>query len=88
MKILIDTTVSKKATVSLFRGQKLITQKEGDSPLELIAKILKENQLTIKEVDFELKNEPGSYTGLKVGAAIVNALNFTLGKKEMVTPKY
>lgn len=88
MKVIIDTTISKKATVSLFDHGKLISEKNGDSALELVDQIVKENKLDLKKLEFELRNEPGSYTGLKVGAGLVNALNFVNGKKDLVEPKY
>lgn len=88
MKILIDTTISKKATVSLYNDKQLISGKSGDSALELVDQFIKENKLTLSGLEFELKNEPGSYTGLKVGASLVNALNFVNGKKALITPKY
>ena len=88
MKILIDTTVSKAATVTLFEGNKEILTKKGTDALVLVEAILKENNLEFEEVDFELLNQPGSYTGLKIGASLVNALNFAKGQKDLVFPDY
>lgn len=88
MKILIDNTISKVAKVSLFDKDKLLSQKEGTDALVLVNELLKENKLDLKDVLFELKNEPGSYTGLKIGASLINALNFARGKKGLVIPKY
>ena len=88
MKILVDTTISKVATVTLLDGDKTVLTKTGTDALVLVAEILKEKNLGINDASFELKNEPGSYTGLKVGATLINTLNFTKGKKEMVIPKY
>lgn len=88
MKILVDTTISKHATVSFFKDSKPIVQKIGNDALTLIAQILKEQSLKWEEVDFELRNEKGSYTGLKVGATLVNTLNFLQGKDKSVFPKY
>jgi tRNA A37 threonylcarbamoyladenosine modification protein TsaB len=88
MKILIDTTVSKKATVTLFDADLEIASEKGADALVLVSKVLKVHKLKLDEVDFELKNEPGSYTGLKVGASVVNTLNFLKGKTDLVIPQY
>ena len=88
MKILVDTTISKQATVSFFRGSKPVVQKIGTDALTLVSEILKEQNLKLEEVDFELRNEKGSYTGLKIGATLVNTLNFLKGKNKLVIPEY
>ncbi len=88
MRILIDTTISKQATVSFFKGNKPIMQKIGTDALTLISEILEEQKLTWEEVDFELRDEKGSYTGLKVGATLVNTLNFLKGQDKLVIPEY
>ena len=88
MKILVDNTISKQATVSFFKNDKPIVQKIGSDALTLVAQILKEQDLKWEEVDFELRNEKGSYTGLKVGATLVNTLNFLKGSNKLVIPEY
>lgn len=88
MKIIVDTTVSKKATVTLMDNGKMIAEKLGEQALELVDQIVKEYKLDLSSLEFELRNEPGSYTGLKVGASLVNALNFLNGKNDLVDPKY
>lgn len=48
--------------------------------LPLIIQLLKKNSLEFKDLtSIEVNTGPGSYTGLKVGAAIANALGFSLG---------
>ena len=88
MKILVDTTISKQATVSFFKDSKPVVQKIGTDALTLISEILKEQNLKWEDVDFELRNEKGSYTGLKVGATLVNTLNFLKGQDKSVIPEY
>lgn len=47
--------------------------------LPLITKLLKKNNLDFKDLKgIELDSGPGSFTGLKVGAAVANALAFSL----------
>lgn len=47
--------------------------------LNLITEILKENNLEFTDLTgIEVEKGPGSYTGLKVGASVANALGFSL----------
>ena len=87
MKLLIDTTQRKKAIVTLENGINII--KEGESALVLIEEILTEQQLHIADLTEITANPgPGSYTGVRVGAAVVNALNFALGREKIILPQY
>ena len=100
--ISINTSDSKKISVQLnFKGKKyeIISSSEilkSEAALPLIDKLLKENNLKIEEIDaIRVNTGPGSYTGLRVGIAIANALGFVLkipvnGKKigELATPVY
>lgn len=48
--------------------------------LPLITKLLKKNKLEFKDLKgIEVETGPGSYTGLKVGASVANALGYSLG---------
>jgi tRNA threonylcarbamoyladenosine biosynthesis protein TsaB len=49
--------------------------------LPLIEKLIKRNKLSIGEIDeIKLNKGPGSFTGLRVGASIANALSYLLKK--------
>lgn len=66
------TTSSRTFLVEEKRG------KPGDqNVLELIEKILKKQGVTLKEIEkVEVNTGPGSFTGLRVGVAIANAMSF------------
>jgi tRNA threonylcarbamoyladenosine biosynthesis protein TsaB len=62
--------------------------------LPLIEEILHEHNLRIADVtEIEVALGPGSYTGLRVGATVANALAYLLdipvnGKKSLAIPTY
>lgn len=89
MKLVIDTSQVRIATVSLGKAKKT-----GSSPLPLIHDLLKEQKLTLSDItEIQVSTGPGSYTGLRVGTAVANALGYTLGvpvngKKALAIPTY
>ncbi len=100
--LLIDTADNKKITVGvIINGKKdiqteIITSNKTQVILPMIDRILKKHLL--KPVDLseiQINPGPGSFTGLRVGLAIVNAMSFVLkipvnGKKvgEIILPIY
>lgn len=85
MILWINTSDRKKIEVSLRKGDKLVNSKFAENDfgsqvlLNLIVDILKENKLEFKDLTgIETEKGPGSYTGLKVGASVANALGFSL----------
>ena len=96
MKLFIDTSDSQKTVVGL--GEKKLEKETGPDKsqqvLSLIEQILKDNQKTLKDItEIEVNLGPGSFTGLKIGVAVANALGFALdipvnGKRQLVLPKY
>ncbi len=79
----IDTSDNLSTTVELVMDNKpyMLVEKRkspGDqNVLELIEKILKQKQIKLEDIhDIQVNTGPGSFTGLRVGAAIANALSF------------
>ncbi|MDP3448389.1 MAG: tRNA (adenosine(37)-N6)-threonylcarbamoyltransferase complex dimerization subunit type 1 TsaB [Eubacteriales bacterium] len=91
MMLAIDSTAA-IATGALFRDGLLITEREADASkkhaetlLPLIDDLLEENGLTIENMDlFAVDIGPGSFTGVRIGVSLVNALAFASGK--MIVP--
>ena len=100
--IKIDTSDNLVTRVELEINKKVYTLEEkrgkpGDQNiLNLIEKILKEQGVTLKDINkIEVNSGPGSFTGLRVGVSIANALSFSClitinGKPlgELVQPNY
>lgn len=80
----IDTTDNKKTTVALeINGKKIKKEKflshASQNLLPLISQILKENNLTPRDLsEIKVNTEPGSFTGLRVAIAIANILSSQL----------
>jgi tRNA threonylcarbamoyladenosine biosynthesis protein TsaB len=98
----IDTADNKRNIVGLkINDKKYLEIKDVNSNrtqmiLPMIDKLLKKHALELKDLRaIEVNVGPGSYTGLRVGLAIANALSFALkipinGKKvgEIILPIY
>ncbi|MDD4310947.1 MAG: tRNA (adenosine(37)-N6)-threonylcarbamoyltransferase complex dimerization subunit type 1 TsaB [Eubacteriales bacterium] len=88
MMLAIEAT-SAIATVALFQDGNLLAEREADASkkhaetlLPLIDELLEENGATISQIDlFAVDIGPGSFTGVRIGVSIVNALAFATGKK-------
>ena len=88
MLLAIDTTGA-LATAALFQDGELLCEREADAgkkhaetALPLIDALLEENGVTIEQIDlYAVDIGPGSFTGVRIGASLVNALAFAQGKK-------
>ncbi len=85
MIVRIDTSVTHQATVSIELGGAWITKHSDVKPasaqtvLPLLEALLKEHSKTLQDVTaVELHTGPGSFTGLRVGAAIAQTLSWIL----------
>jgi len=103
MRLYIDTRDNKKTIVGLddIRLEKLTGPDKSQQVLNLIDQILKKNKQsfpsnkkTLKDItEIKVETGPGSFTGLRVGVSVANALGWALGipvngKKEIILPQY
>ncbi len=98
MKLYIDTRDNSKTIVGFdkTRLEKPTGPDKSQQVLGLINQILNKNKKTLKDLTaIEVETGPGSFTGLRVGISVANALGWVLkipvnGKKvgELVEPKY
>lgn len=86
LKLYIDTSNNQEIKVQLdFDGKKKDYSEEVNKSIEktlgLINKVLEKNNLKINDIDkIYVKKGPGSFTGLRIGISIANALSFALEK--------
>jgi len=100
MKLYIDTSSSQKTVVKL--GEKELINDSSvwrsQTVLPMIQKLLRSTSHELADItEIEVNPGPGSFTGLRVGASIANALGYVLkipvnGKRpdklEIVEPVY
>jgi tRNA threonylcarbamoyladenosine biosynthesis protein TsaB len=85
MILYINTKDQKQVTVSLKKGNKVVESFSEENIygsqvlLPLIEKLLKKCKLDYTSLrEIEVETGPGSYTGLRVGVSVANALGFSL----------
>lgn len=81
MRLSIDTTNSEniKVKIGKISLEKEARERKSQLLLETIAQGLHIQKKTLKDIDtIEFVNEQGSFTGLRVGASVTNALGFAL----------
>jgi tRNA A37 threonylcarbamoyladenosine modification protein TsaB len=90
LKLFIDTSSNKKTIVKL--GDKVLEKnssvRHSQAVLPMIKKLLN-NKSIFQISDISIKTIGESYTGLRVGAAVANALNFALKRSsKIIIPRY
>ena len=100
MKLFIDTSAINTAKIAVeidgTRYEKVSESKvmKSQMVLPLIEQILGEHNLKLTDVRaISVSTGPGSFTGLRVGATVANALGYLLGipvngKRALVLPTY
>lgn len=85
MILYINTKDQKVIEVSLKKDGKVVKTLSEENEygsqvlLPLIGKILKQEKLDFKDLKgIEVETGPGSFTGLRVGVSVANALGFSL----------
>ena len=82
MKLYIDTSNSENITVGLDdkRVTEVARKEKSQKLLLVIDKLLREAGKNLDDLtEIEVEIGPGSFTGLRVGIAVANALGWSLG---------
>lgn len=83
----LDTSISSQVSIELVCGQEVFRLVRKNKPgsqvlLDLITKILSQAKLKPGQLDsIEVSTGPGSFTGLRVGVSVAQALGYALGIK-------
>lgn len=94
MKILAIDTTGQTAGAAIIEGDKLIAEftlnyklTHSQTILPMIAEICEKSETKPREVDYiACANGPGSFTGLRIGAATAKGLALALGKELVPVP--
>lgn len=84
MKLFIDTSSSEKIIIGVNDKKFESFAKKGASQrlLPFISEVLKKEGTSFEKIkEIEVNTGPGSFTGLRVGVAVANAIGWALGVK-------
>src|SRR3990170_1027780 len=100
MKLYIDTSDREKIVIGIDkkRFETIAFEEKSQKLLPFIVEVLKKEGKNLKEIsEIQVNLGPGSFTGLRVGVSVANALGWSLGipvngkdlrKGEVVDIKY
>lgn len=81
MKLFIDTSERERIAVKLDKKsyETLAYDDKSQKLIPFLVEVLKKNGKKITDIDeIEVNTGPGSFTGLRVGVAVANAIGWTL----------
>lgn len=84
-KLVIDTTERDQIKIKIYKDSKNLEKKIGQKfgsqvLLAGIKELLVEAKITLQDIEgIEVGTGPGSFTGVRVGVSVANALAFALG---------
>lgn len=82
MKLYIDTSDREKITIGI-DGETFVTdarKEKSQKLLPFIDEVLQKKNKILKDIaEIEVNTGPGSFTGLRVGVSVANALGWALG---------
>lgn len=84
MKLFIDTTDSEKVVVGLDGKmfESVSKREKAQRLLPFIDEVLKKQEKSIDDIsEVEVKTGPGSFTGIRVGVSVANAIGWSQGVK-------
>ena len=90
-KVILDTTRREEKSIKLTIDGKEEEVRVGGDVLAALEKLLSRHGLSLVDLDeMTMVSGPGSFTGLRVGAAIVNAFSYarTSSLAGLVIPEY
>lgn len=92
-QIYLDTTDRYKNLIELRKDRAVLDSISGEVDIvSSIREILKKHNIKLSEIsDFSMNKGPGSFTGLKIGASIINILNWVFAHKkssDIILPTY
>lgn len=96
MKLFIDTSQVNFVKVAADQFEKTSQSRivKSQMVLPLVEELLREHNFKLSDItEISVVTGPGSFTGLRVGAAVANALGYLLGvpvngKKTLAIPTY